>query len=129
MTSHRSSLPPSDLDRSIDRRVRRALSAAPALEPTLVAESILARIDGRAPGAVADAVTASRFRTGAAVAAGVLMTLSWLEPETTVEPKPAGPDDVSVLALSDPDADREARRTRPSDVMIEIFDLETEVPQ
>lgn len=134
MNDHDPAPTPTDSERMIDRRVRRALSAMTSAleqdESRTAADSVLRRIGGRSPRAVADVVVAGRLRAGAAVAAAVLMGLSWFEREpTSTKSAVTRPDDVSVLALSDPDADRDERRTRPSDVVVELFDLATEVPQ
>jgi len=124
MTSHESE--PSELDRSIERRTRRALVAVSRTEID-TASIVLARIGGRSPQVIAEMVVASRLRAGAAAAAIVLMTLCWMDRRSPHEPQVAV--DVSILALHDPDSDSDEHRTRPSDLVAEIFDLGTEVPQ
>lgn len=125
MTSHE--FEPSDFDRSIERRARRALFTVSRTEPDTAASIVLSRIGGRSPQTIAEMVVASRLRAGAAAAAIVLMTLCWMDRRSPHEPQVAV--DVSILALHDPDSDFDEHRTRPSDLVAEIFDLGTEVPQ
>lgn len=124
MTFHESE--PSEFDRSIERRTRRALVAVSRME-TDAASIVLSRIGGRSPQAISEMVFASRLRAGAAAAAIVLMTLCWMDRRSPHEPQVAV--DVSILALHDPDSDADDHRTRPSDLVAELFDLGTEVPQ